>query len=70
MTDRQKEVFAVIKARQRRVLAGPTLREVAHALGIRPFAVQRHVASLRRLGMLEKEDGFGLVACDETIKDA
>lgn len=66
MTDLEQRTLSEIVKRQKAVTTGPTLREVAKALGYRgPYAVQRHVKALRQAGLLEKESGRGL-----TVKKA
>lgn len=59
MTARQKEVLAVIAARQRQ--AGPTLNEVAQVLGVWPNAVKNVVNGLRAQGKLTPDGRNGLV---------
>lgn len=54
-----QQALDFIRRKQRR--AGPTIREVADAIGVYPNSVQQYVAELRGRGELEKESGDGLV---------
>lgn len=61
MTTRQQEALDFIQANQRRVTIGPSLRELAVAMGIAPNAAQQKVEALRREGVVAKNTGQGIV---------
>ena len=58
LTPRQQQVLACIVAHLQRQGYPPTLREIAHELGIRgTLAVSKHLAALQRKGYLERNPG-------------
>lgn len=56
LTDRQKDVMEFI--RQNAFMYGPTVREIAAAIGVRsPNAVVGHLKALERKGMIRRLPG-------------
>lgn len=67
MTTRQQEALEFIRAKQRVVTIGPSLRELAAALGIAANAAQQKVEFLRREGLVEANTGQGIVIVDRLL---
>lgn len=62
MNNERKQALEFIRANQRITTIGPTLRQLADHLECVPNAAQRHVEALRAEGLVEKNDGRGIVA--------
>lgn len=67
LTPRQEEALKIIAAKQATRRTGPTVREVAAAMGVAGNAVQGFVGKLRAAGMIEADAGFGLVCTGDDV---
>ncbi len=61
LTPRQQATLGVVTSKQETRRTGPTVREVASAMGVAANAVQRHVEALRKAGFVAEDAGMGLV---------
>ncbi len=70
MTSRQQDALEFIRANQRVVTIGPSLRELAGALGIAANAAQQKVEFLRREGIVAPNTGQGIVLASGAVEPA
>lgn len=68
MTTRQQEALEFIRAKQRVVTIGPSLRELAAEMGIAANAAQQKVTFLRREGFVAENTGQGIVLTEKAKK--
>ena len=61
MTPRQQQALDLIRAKQRVVTLGPTIRELAEALGVSVNGAQQKIGALRKAGLVAPDSGRGLV---------
>lgn len=68
LTPRQEQALKIIAAKQATRRTGPSVREVAAAMGVAGNAVQGFVGKLRAAGAIEADSGYGLVLSSAGVR--